>query len=91
MASLGGLISGVLGGAAKAYGEGAQMEMKKQSELDLRKQLLEAESEKRLREDEIRRGRDIDEETRKMSPAYLAAQATAEAGKFDALIKDGVT
>ena len=90
MASLGGLISGVLGGAAKAYGEGAQMEMKKQSELDLRKQLLEAESEKRLREDETRRERDRAEETYKMSPDYLAKVATAEAGKYDALIKAGV-
>ena len=94
MASLGGLISGVLGGAAKAYGEGAQMEMKKQSELDLRKQLLEAESEKRLREDETKRERDLkgrlDEEARVQSPAYLAAQATTEAGKYDALIKAGV-
>ena len=78
MASLGGLISGVLGGAAKAYGEGAQMEMKKQSELDLRKQLLEAESEKRLREDETRRERDRAEETRKMSPEYIAQTTTAD-------------
>ena len=78
MASLGGLISGVLGGAAKAYGEGAQMEMKKQSELDLRKQLLEAESEKRLREDETRRERDRAEENRKMSPEYIAQTTTAD-------------
>ena len=78
MASLGGLISGVLGGAAKAYGEGAQMEMKKQSELDLRKQLLEAESEKRLREDETRRERDRAEETRKMSPEYIAQTTAAD-------------
>jgi hypothetical protein len=78
MASLGGLISGVLGGAAKAYGEGAQMEMKKQGELDLRKQLLEAESEKRLREDETRRERDRAEETRKMSPEYIAQTTAAD-------------
>ena len=90
MPSLGGLISGVFGGAAQAYGEGAQMEMKKQSELDLRKQLLEAESDKRLREDEIKRGRDIVDEDRKLSPDYLAKVATAEAGKYDALIKAGV-
>ena len=94
MASLGGLISGVLGGAAKAYGEGAQMEMKKQSELDLRKQLMEAETEKQLRMDEIKRGRDVSdrltEEARVQSPEYLANQAKAEAGRFDALIAAGV-
>jgi len=78
MPSFAGLISGVLGGTAKAYGEGAQMEMKKQSELDLRKQLLEAESEKRLREDEVKRGRDIAEETRKMSPEYIAQTTAAD-------------
>lgn len=78
MPSFAGLISGVLGGTAKAYGEGAQMEMKKQSELDLRKQLLEAESEKRLREDEIKRGRDIAEEDRKMSPEYIAKVSAAD-------------
>ena len=78
MPSFAGLISGVLGGTAKAYGEGAQVEMKKQSELDLRKQLLEAESEKRLREDEVKRGRDIAEETRKMSPEYIAQTTAAD-------------
>jgi hypothetical protein len=81
MASLGGLISGVLGGAAKAYGEGAQMEMKKQSELDLRKQLMEAETEKQLRIDQIKRDRDIAEEDRKMSEPYLNKVAAADLTK----------
>jgi multidrug efflux pump subunit AcrA (membrane-fusion protein) len=81
MPSFAGLISGVLGGTAKAYGEGAQVEMKKQSELDLRKQLLEAESEKRLREDEIKRGRDVAEEDRKMGPDYLAKVSAADLTK----------
>lgn len=81
MPSFAGLISGVLGGTAKAYGEGAQMEMKKQSELDLRKQLLEAESDKRLREDEIKRGRDVAEEDRKMGPEYLAKVSAADLTK----------
>jgi hypothetical protein len=76
MPSFGGLISGVMGRAAEGYGKAADMEMKKQSELDLRKQLLEAETEKQLRIDEIKRGRDIAEETRKMSPEYIA-QTTA--------------
>jgi len=94
MPSFGGLISGVMGRAAEGYGKAADMEMKKQSELDLRKQLMEAETEKQLRIDEIKRGRDVSdrltEETRVQSPAYLEATAKAEAGKFDALIKAGV-
>jgi hypothetical protein len=91
MASLGGLISGVLGGAAKAYGEGAQIEMKKQSELDLRKQLLEAESDKRLREDEIKRERDIAEENRKMSPEYLTKVKDTDLTKAQGAIENRVT
>jgi hypothetical protein len=91
MASLGGLISGVLGGAAKAYGEGAQIEMKKQSELDLRKQLLEAESDKRLREDEIKRERDIAEENRKMSPEYLTKVKDTDLIKSQGAIENRVT
>lgn len=73
---IGGLIAAAVGGAAEGYGKGADMEMKKQSELDLRKQLMEAETERQLRVDEIKRGRDIAEETRKMSPEYIA-QVTA--------------
>ena len=52
MASFGGFIASALGGAAQGYGEGAQMEMKKQAELDLKKQLLDAELEKASRLDE---------------------------------------
>ena len=94
MPSFGGLISGVMGRAAEGYGKAADMEMKKQSELDLRKQLLEAETEKQLRIDEIKRGRDVSdrltEETRTRSPEYLAAQAKADADKFKALVTAGV-
>jgi hypothetical protein len=78
MASFGGLISGVMGRAAEGYGKAADMEMKKQSELDLRKQLMEAETEKQLRIDEIKRGRDIAEEDRKMGPEYLAKVSAAD-------------
>ena len=95
MASFAGLISGVLGGTAKAYGEGAQMEMKKQSELDLRKQLLEAESDKRLREDEIKRGRDVSdritEEARVQSPEYLARAAATDLTKATGAIANRTT
>jgi hypothetical protein len=78
MASLGGLISGVMGRAAEGYGKASEMEMKKQSELDLRKQLMEAETEKALRIDEIKRQRDITDEDRKMSPEYLAKVGAAD-------------
>jgi hypothetical protein len=85
MASFGGFIASALGGAAKGYGEGAQMEMKKQAELDLKKQLLDAELEKASRLDEITSGRikrdRLEEETRLQSPAYLKAQADAEVEK----------
>lgn len=57
--SIGGLIAAALGGAAEGYGKGAEMEMKKQSELDLKKQLADAEMERQLRVDEIKRSRDI--------------------------------
>lgn len=78
MPSFGGLISGVMGRAAEGYTKAADMEMRKQGELDLKKQLMEVESEKRLREDEIKRGRDIAEETRKMSPEYIAQTTAAD-------------
>jgi HD-GYP domain-containing protein (c-di-GMP phosphodiesterase class II) len=79
--NIGGLIAAAVGGAAEGYGKGAEMEMKKQGELDLRKQLLEAESEKRLREDETKRERDRTEETRKMSPEYIAQTVAADLAK----------
>jgi hypothetical protein len=94
MASFAGLISGVLGGAATGYGEGAQMEMKKQADLDLKKQMLEAETEKASRLDEINRNRNRDyaraETAYNQNPKTIAAAATAKAAEFDALIKAGV-
>jgi hypothetical protein len=78
MRSLGGLISGVMGRTAEGYGKASEMEMKKQSELDLRKQLMEAEVEKASRIDEIKRQRDITDEDRKMSPEYLAKVGAAD-------------
>ena len=81
MPSFGGLISGVMGRAAEGYGKAADMEMKKQSELDLRKQLMDAETEKQLRIDEIKRGRDIAEEDRKMSSDYLTKVSAADLTK----------
>lgn len=57
--SLAGLISGVMGGAAKGYTDLAQGELKKQQELDFRKELMAAEEQKMLRIDEIKRNRDF--------------------------------
>jgi len=92
--NIGGLIAAAVGGAAQGYGKGAEMEMKKQGELDLRKQLLEAETEKQLRVDEIKRGRDVSdrltEETRTRTPEYLGAVAKADADKYKALVTAGV-
>jgi hypothetical protein len=76
-----GLIAAAVGGAAEGYGKGAEMEMKKQSELDLRKQLMDAETERQLRVDEIKRGRDIAEEDRKMSSDYLTKVSAADLTK----------
>lgn len=52
-----GLIAAALSGFGKALSTTGEMEAKKQNEMDLKKQLLDMESEKRLREDEITRGR----------------------------------
>jgi len=94
MASFAGLISGVLGGAAAGYGEGAQMEMKKQADLDLKKQMLEAETEKASRLDDILRqsanAARLAEEARVQSPEYLKAQATAKAAAYTADVAAGV-
>lgn len=55
MPSFGGLISGVMGNVAKAGAKYAEQRL----ELDLKKELMDAEAEKQLRIDEIKRQRDI--------------------------------
>ena len=57
--NIGGLISGALGGAARGFTQYAESEMKKQQEVDLNRQLLQAQEEKQLRIDEITRARDL--------------------------------
>ncbi len=79
MAGLGGLLSGVMKGFGAGLEQVGQVELKKQSELDLRKQMMEIESEKRLREDEVRRERDmaqIPEEARIRAEAELTTAPT---------------
>jgi len=61
MGSFTGLISNVLGSAGKGLTMLGEQSLKRQGELDLRKQLMDIESEKRLREDEIKRSRDIED------------------------------
>lgn len=80
MADFGGLIGGIMKGFGGGLEQVGQVELKKQSEMDLRKQMLEMESEKRLREDEVRRERDL---------AYIpkTAEASARAEVTTAPIK----
>jgi len=72
-----GLIAGVLGGAARGYTQMAEGELKKQQELDLRTQLMEAETEKQLRIDEIKRNRDVADIPRKAEATAAAAPILA--------------
>jgi len=78
MPSFGGLISGVLGSAAKGVGEVAERESVKNAQLDLRKQLAEAEDIMAQRVEERRRVAGITEEERKMSPTYINKQGAAD-------------
>lgn len=77
MPSFGGLISGVVGSAAKGVGEVAERELVKNAQLDLRKQLAEAEDAMTQRVEERRRLAGITEEERKMSPQYISKQGAA--------------
>lgn len=80
MGSFTGLISNVLSNAGKGLTALGEQGLKKQTELDLRKQLMDIESEKRLREDEIKRSRDIEDIGAK-------AKATSQA-KIDTIETD---
>jgi len=62
-----GLIAAALSGFGKALSTTGEMEAKKQNEMDLKKQLLDMESEKRLREDEITRGRAFEYDRKKLT------------------------
>lgn len=78
MPSFGGLISGVVGSAAKGVGEVAERELVKNAQLDLRKQLAEAEDAMTQRVEERRRLAGITEEERKMSPEYISKMGAAD-------------
>lgn len=79
MPSLGGLIGGVMGGAAKGYTDYAKQRL----DVDLKKELMAAEEEKLLRIDEIKRQRDIKdiapraEATAAAAPVLAAGEAAA--------------
>ena len=93
--SFGGFIASALGGAAGGYAEGAQMEMKKQAELDLKKQMLEAETEKALRIDDIMRQRTVTYERANtaynQNPDTIAAAVKADVDKVKALVNSGLS
>ena len=55
-----GLIAAALGGFGKGLATVGEMEAKKQNEFNLKKQIMDMESEERLRIDEITRSRDIE-------------------------------
>jgi hypothetical protein len=74
---LGGLIAGALGGAAKGYTEVAETNLKKDAELDLKKQLLDAQAAKDLAIDEIKRNRDVSDIGRTSAATAAAALANA--------------
>ena len=78
MPSFGGLISGVLGSAAKGVGDVAERELVKNAQLDLRKQMAEAEDAMAQRVEERRRLAGITEEERKMSPEYINKMGAAD-------------
>jgi hypothetical protein len=78
MPSFGGLISGVLGSAAKGVGDVAERELVKNAQLDLRKQMAEAEDAMAQRVEERRRMAGITEEERKMSPEYISKVGAAD-------------
>lgn len=78
MPSFGGLISGVLGSAAKGVGDVAERELVKNAQLDLRKQMAEAEDAMAQRVEERRRVAGITEEDRKMSSEYINKVGAAD-------------
>jgi hypothetical protein len=78
MPSFGGLISGVLGSAAKGVGEVAERQSVKNAQLDLRKQLAEAEDAMTQRVEERRRLAGIAEEDRRTSPEYINKMGAAD-------------
>lgn len=76
-----GLLAAAIGGFGKGLATVGEMESKKQNELDLRKQLMEMESEKRLREDEITRERAFSYEKRgitELEPLRTAAEVSKQ-------------
>jgi hypothetical protein len=80
-----GLIAAALSGFGKALSTTGEMEAKKQNELDVRKQLLNMESERRLREDEITRGRAFDYQKKEVAEIE-PLRTTAKVAEATALL-----
>ena len=76
-----GLLAAALGGFGKGLATVGEMEAKKKNELDLKKQLMDMESVKRLREDEITRERAYSYEKRgitELEPLRTAAKVNEQ-------------
>jgi hypothetical protein len=76
-----GLLAAAIGGFGKGLANVGEMEAKKQNELDLKKQLMDMESVKRLREDEITRERAYSYEKRgitELEPLRTAAKVNEQ-------------
>jgi len=88
MPSISGLIGGVLGSAAKAYGDVASTELKNQQRLDLEKALSEVmfERDQRIKEADLMRARG--EEERKLSPEYISKLGAADLAKGQVALKN---
>lgn len=84
-----GLLAAAIGGFGKGLATVGEMESKKQNELDLKKQLVDIESEKRLREDEITRKRAFDYQKRDITELE-PLRTTAAVSREKALIAPAV-
>jgi hypothetical protein len=88
MPSLSGLIGGVIGGAAGAYGEVALSELKNKQRIDIEKALSEVmfERDQRIKEADLMRSRG--EEERKLSPEYIQRVGAADLEKGKVSLKN---
>lgn len=77
--SLGGLITGALGGAAKGYTQVAEGELDKANKLDLQREISKMDEEKQLRIDAIRRDRDVADIGRRTDAETAAYERSAPA------------
>jgi hypothetical protein len=75
----------------KGLGEGGKVGAEYGMKMNMQQQLMDAQMEKDLRVDEIKRGRDVVEEERKLSPEYLAKVNAADLEKGRGAIENRTT